>query len=255
MGAGTSVSLYGIGRGSRIAGRGFFLKSVTIHRIAIAAALAGLLACPTPATAQNAAPQPRRQFLTVSYDWLYTWPLHFDKFPLEDIVGMPIGSAEEPYDYRTDDGRTSIDVVQFKRRNRAVGAAVYPFGLSSGATLGIRGSIEQLPEIRVRFDGPSPIASYDFTGGVAYDVGAGVYVADRSAGWGVGSYSFLIGGIGRISSDLGNGRRYFAEGGGGLQSGPFGFELSVKFGWNRLNEPIEHRFFTVPINMRATVSF
>jgi hypothetical protein len=40
-----------------------------------------------------------------------------------------------------------------------------------------------------------------------------------------------------------------------VQSGPIGFELSVKFAWNRLSEPVEHRFFTVPINMRATVSF
>ena len=56
--------------------------------------------------------------MTVSYDWLYTWPLHFDKFPLEDIVGTPIDAAEPPYDYRTR-GRheRSIDVLEFKRRN------------------------------------------------------------------------------------------------------------------------------------------
>jgi hypothetical protein len=198
---------------------------------------------------------PRRQFVTVSYDWLYTWPLHFDKFPLEDIVGMPLDETDPPYDYRSEDGRTLVDVEQFRRRNRAVSVAVYPFGLSTGATLGIRGSIEQLPDIRVRFDGASPIASYSLTKAVAYDIGAGIYVADRSAGWGLGAYSFLIGGIGRVTSDERSGRRYFAEGGGGLQSGPFGFELSVKFGWNRFTEPVEHRFLTVPINMRATVSF
>ena len=50
-------------------------------------------------------------------------------------------------------------------------------------------------------------------------------------------------------------RRYFAEGGGGIQTGPIGFEISAKFGWNRLSEPVEHRFLTVPVNMRATVSF
>ena len=215
-----------------------------------------LLALAGDARAQdNAQPRPRRQFITVTYDWLYTWPLHFETWPLEDILGVPVDATEPPYDYRTEDGRTLIDVTEFKRRNRAVGASVYPFGLSHGATLGIRGSIEQLPDIRMRFDGPSPIASYELTGAVAYDVGAGVYVADRSPGWGLGAYSFLIGGIGRISSDLGSGRRYFAEGGGGLQTGPFGFELSVKFGWNKISEPVEHRFFTVPVNMRATVSF
>ena len=201
------------------------------------------------------APAPRRQFFTVSYDWLYTWPLHFAKFPLEDIVGVPLDEADSPYDYRSEDGRTFVDVQRFERRNRAVSGAVYPFGLSTGATLGIRGSIEQLPEIRVQFEGASPIGSYTFTNGLAYDIGAGVYVADRSGGWGLGAYSFLVGGIGRVTSDERSGRRYFAEGGGGLQSGPFGFELSVKFGWNKFTEPLEHRFLTVPINMRATVSF
>ena len=153
---------------------------------------------------------PRRQFVTVSYDWLYTWPLHFDKFPLEDIVGAPLDDTQPPYDYRTQDGRTFVDVEQFRRRNRAVSVAVYPFGLSTGATLGIRGSIEQLPDIRVRFDGASPIASYSLANAVAYDIAAGVYVADRSAGWGLGAYSFLTGGIGRVTSDERSGRRYFA---------------------------------------------
>ena len=83
----------------------------------------------------------------------------------------------------------------------------------------------------------------------------GLYVADRAPGWGLGSYAFILGGVGRITSDLGGGRRYFAEGGGGVQTGPIGFEISAKFGWNRLSEPVEHRFLTVPINMRATVSF
>lgn len=215
-----------------------------------------LIAIASPAGAQDAASvKPRRQFVTVSYDWLYTRPLHFARFPLEDLVGVPLDETDSPYDYQSEDGRTLVDVERFERRNRAIGVAVYPLGLSTGPTLGVRGSIERLPEIRVRFEGASPVANYSFTSGVAYDVGAGVYVADRSAGWGLGAYSFVVGGIGRITSDEGSGRRYFAEGGGGLQTGPFGFELSVKFGWNKLTEPVEHRFFTVPINMRATVSF
>jgi hypothetical protein len=40
-----------------------------------------------------------------------------------------------------------------------------------------------------------------------------------------------------------------------VQTGPIGFEISAKFGWNRMSDPVEHRFLTVPINMRATVSF
>jgi hypothetical protein len=227
-----------------------------VHRSRIVCTAALVICCAAGALAQDVGTShPRRQFVTVSYDWLYTWPLHFGKFPLEDIVGVAMDEGDPPYDYRSEDGRTLADVERFERRNRAVGVAIYPFGLAAGPTLGVRGSIERLPEIRVRLEGASPIPFYSFTSGVAYDLGAGVYVADRSAGWGLGAYSFLVGGFGRITSDEGNGRRYFAEGGGGLQSGPFGFELSVKFGWNKLTEPLEHRFFTVPVNMRATVSF
>ncbi len=68
-------------------------------------------------------------------------------------------------------------------------------------------------------------------------------------------HAFVAGGAGRIRSDLGDGSRYFAEGGGGLNSGPFGVQLAVKFAWNRLDDPIEHRFFTVPVTIRAMVSF
>ena len=167
----------------------------------------------------------------------------------------PVGEAEEPYDYRTRDGSTLIDVLEFKRPGQGVGVTVYPLGLSVGPTLGLRGTIENIPDVRMRFDGPGALDTYTLTNGLAYDIGAGVYVADRSPGWGLGSYAFFIGGIGRITSDLGDGRRLFAEGGGGMQTGPIGFEISLKFGWNTLNEPVEHKFLTVPLNMRATVSF
>jgi hypothetical protein len=199
--------------------------------------------------------QARRQWISVSYDWLYTLPLHFGEHPLADLVGAEVGQADAPYDYRTRDGSTLIDVLEFTRRGHGAGVTVYPLGMSAGPTLGVRGSIETLPDIRIVFDGPGPLDSYTLTHALAYDVGAGVYMADRAAGWGLGSYAFILGGVGRIRSDLGDGSRYFAEGGGGVQSGPVGFEISAKFGWNRLTEPVEHRFFTVPITMRATVSF
>ena len=83
---------------------------------------------------------------------------------------------------------------------------------------------------------------------------AGIYVAGRSPGWGIGSHAFVAGGVGRIRSDLGGGSRYFAEGGGGVTSGPIGVELSVKFAWNRLSEPVEHKFMTVPVSLRATLT-
>ena len=112
--------------------------------------------------------------------------------------------------------------------------------MKSGPTLGVRGSIETLPDIRFAFDGPGALDSYAFTNALAYDVGAGLYVADTSPGWGLGAYAFVVGGIGRITSDLGDGSRNFAEGGGGVQTGPFGFEISAKFGWNRMSDPVEH---------------
>jgi hypothetical protein len=159
------------------------------------------------------------------------------------------------FDYETRDGATRVDVLEFKRRSNGAGITVYPLGLGAGAALGIRGSFEDLPVIRLAFDGPDALDSYILTNARAYDVGAGLFVADRSAGWGLGSHAFVAGGIGRIRSDLGDGRRYFAEGGGGLSSGPLGVQLSVKFAWNRLSEPVEHRFPTVPIALRGTVSF
>jgi hypothetical protein len=213
-----------------------------------------------PATAQDAQPyapqKPRRQFVTFSADWLNTEPLHFASYPLEDLVGREVAAAQlEEYDYRTRDEQIRIDVVEFRRRNRAATVAIYPLGLSTGTTLGIRGSIEQLPTIRINFDGPGSPASYELTDGRAYDIGAGVYVADRSSGWGLGSQAFVVGGVGRIKSDQGEGTRMFAEGGGGLSVGPFGLQIAVKFAWNKLEEPVEHRFLTIPITLRGTVSF
>ncbi len=234
-------------------------RKLTIWRTLTIAATAATL-WPAGAEAQAAAAaQPaaaaRRQFLSVSYDWLYTWPARFADYPLADLVGTEVGGADPPYDYKTRDGSTFIDVLEFKRRGHGVGVTVYPLGMSVGPTLGLRGSIENLPDIRIVFDGPGTLDSYALTNALAYDAGAGLYVADRAPGWGLGSYAFILGGVGRITSDLGGGKRYFAEGGGGVQTGPIGFEISAKFGWNRLSEPVEHRFLTVPINMRATVSF
>jgi hypothetical protein len=200
--------------------------------------------------------QPRRQFITVSIDWLNTEPLHFASHPLEDLVGREVAAAQrEIYDYRTRNEQILIDVLEYGKRNTAMSVAVYPLGLSTGATLGIRGSIEQMPVIRIAFDGPGAPTPYAFTGGRAYDIGAGVYVADRSAGWGLGSMAFVVAGVGRIDADDNKGSRTFAEGGGGLTVGPVGVQLAVKFAWNRIERPVEHRFLTVPVTLRGTVSF
>jgi hypothetical protein len=212
----------------------------------------------TPVAAQDySSPRPRRQFVTVSLDWMNTEPLHFASHPLEDLVGREVAAAQlEEYEYRTRDEQIVIDVQEFRKRNRGISVAVYPLGLGSGTTLGLRGSVEDMPTIRIDFDGAEAPADYALTGARAYDVGAGLYVADRSAGWGLGSQAFVIGGVGRIKADGGlEGSRVFAEGGGGLSVGPLGVQLAVKFAWNRLSEPVEHRLLTVPITLRGTLSF
>jgi hypothetical protein len=226
------------------------------HR-AICTLVFAALFVPSLAAAQTYAPaKPRRQFVTLSMDWLYTHPLHFAEHPLQDLVGAEVAEAQfESYDYRTRDGQILIDVLEFSRRARGGALTVYPFGISSGATLGLRGSVEGLPTIRVAFAGPNAPGDYALRNARAYDVGVGVFVADRSAGWGLGSRAFLTAGAGRIRSDLGDGTRVFAEGGGGISSGPVGVELSVKFAWNRLDQPVEHRFLTVPVTLRGTLSF
>jgi hypothetical protein len=211
-----------------------------------------------PAVAQNYSPdKPRRQFVTVSLDWMNTEPLHFASHPLEDLVGREVAEAQmQTHDYQTRDEQILIDVREFRKRNRGMSLAIYPLGLSVGTTLGIRGSIEQVPSIRIDFEGAGAPPAYALTGAKAYDVGAGIFVADRSAGWGLGSQAFVVGGIGRIKADGGiEGSRVFAEGGGGLSVGPLGVQLAVKFAWNNVDDPVEHRFLTIPITLRGTLSF
>jgi hypothetical protein len=214
------------------------------------------LALATSAAAQPSGARARPHFITVSYDWHYTQPLHFARFPLEDFLGVDVASTQaEFYEYRTRDEATLIDVLEFSRRQHGLSATIYPLGMSAGPTLALRGSIEPLPQIRLAFVGPAPFGSYALTDARAFDASVGVYVADRSAGWGLGSHAFVLGGLGKITGAPGGGRRYFAEGGGGLSSGPFGVDLSVKFAWNRLDEPVDHRFLTVPITLRGTLTF
>ena len=210
-----------------------------------------------PVSAQTYSVQKaRRHFITISYDTLFTQALHFSDHPLEDLVGTGVAAAQfEQYDYRTRDGAILIDVLEFKKRGKGASVTLYPFGLSVGPALALRGSVEDLPVIRIAFDGAAAPPDYALTGGRAYDVSAAIYVADRSAGWGLGSHAFVGGGVGRIKSDTRNGERYFGEAGGGLSSGPLGVELSVKFAMNRFIDPVDHRFLTVPVTLRGTLTF
>jgi hypothetical protein len=211
----------------------------------------------TSASAQVYEPKkPRRQFVTIATEWLWTQPLHFLEHPLQDLVGREVASSQfEAHDYHTRDDQILIDVLDFTHKGRGASVTVYPLGLSTGPALGLRASAEDLPAIRIAFSGAGAPPDYVFTGAHAYDFGAALFVADHAPGWGLGSHAFVGGGVGRIRSDLSDGHRVFAEGGGGLTSGPVGVDLSVKFGWNRLTTPVEHRFFTVPITLRGTLTF
>ena len=230
---------------------GFLQRSSTAALAALA-----VLCLAAPAAAQAPDRQPRRHWITVSTDWLYTHPLHFEKHPLEALVGSEVAVAQrEIYDYQTRDGNITIDVLEFTRRGRGAGVTIFPFGSSTKTTLALRGSYEQLPVIRMTFDGPGAPAPYALTSARALDVGAAIHVPDRAPGLGLGSYAFFGGGAGRIHSDLNGGSRYFAEGGGGLAVGPIGVELSVKFALNRLTAPVDHRFWTVPVSVRGTLTF
>jgi hypothetical protein len=202
-------------------------------------------------------PTPRRHWVTVSLDWLHTQPLHFGDHPVEDLVGREVGEAQrQTFDYESRDGLTRVDVVEFRRRGSGYGLTVYPFGMATGATLGVRLSAEDIPRIEMRIDGPALVSSYLLEDARALDVSVGVYVADRAPGWGLGSHAFVAGGFGRIRSDIfGRGPRYFAEGGGGLSAGPIGVELAVKFAWNQLDAPVSHSFLTVPVVVRGQVTF
>jgi hypothetical protein len=198
----------------------------------------------------------RKHFISISYDWQYTHPLSFQKHPLEDLLGQPVDEVHlERFQYRTADGQTLVNVLEFEHPGNAVGVTVYPFGASEGATLALRGSIEQVPDIRVAFTGPAPVPVHALTNGRAFDAAVGVDMSDRAPGWSLGSHAFLLGGLGRVQTDQSDGSRYFLEGGGGLTSGPLGVDLSVKFAVNRFSSPVSHRVYTIPVSLRATLTF
>lgn len=215
-----------------------------------------LLVAAAPGEAQSRAQRARRQFVSISVDYLHTLPLHFLEWPVEQLVGREVAKAQrQAHDYHSRDGLTTVDVLEFRRRGRGLGLTLYPFGMSVGPTLGLRFSREDLPVIRMNVDGPAHVAGYALTDGRAYDGSVGLYVSDRAPGWGLGSHAFLAAGAGLVRGSRGDGHRVFAEGGGGVNVGPIGVQLACKFALNRLTDPLAHQFVTVPITVRASVSF
>jgi hypothetical protein len=227
-----------------------------IQTVAAVWMLAALAASGNPRPQPYKAAKARRHFISVSYEKQYVQPYSFNKHPLADLFGQPVDEVHlERFQYRTRDQRTQVNVLEYGKRGSAIGATVYPFGSSVGATLAIRGSIETMPTIRLAFSGPAPSPTYELTNGRAADIGAGVEMSDRSAGWGLGAHAFLVGGIGRAMTDQMNGKRYFAEAGGGVMSGPFGVDICVKFTVNRFDAPVTHSIYTIPVSVRGTLTF
>lgn len=233
------------------------MKKISVYLLG--AALLGASALDASAQASRQfKPESRKQYFAVSTDWLNLMPLHLKEMPFEQLTGRELGTSQRKdwdYESRGDGGLTQVDVLEYQRRARGFGVAVYPFGSSVGPSLMLKGAVENLPSFRARFDGPSNVSSYELVDARAYDAGIGVIVADRSPGWGLGSHAYIVGGAGRLDSAHGRGSRIFGEGGGGLSIGPIGVELSVKFAKNTLANPIEHNFYTVPVSLRATIGF
>ncbi|MBI1873601.1 MAG: hypothetical protein HYZ58_11895 [Acidobacteria bacterium] len=203
------------------------------------------------------ASQPHRQFVTISIDRPHTFPLHFKDHPLEDLTARALNEVQGggDVDYRSDDGRTTVDVLEFGRRGRGGGIMVYPFGSRNGLALAVRASYETLPVIRLAIMDGGATTSYNLRDGRAYDLGAGFIVSDRPPAWGLGTHSFALAGVGRVRGERGDGDRVFGEAGGGVSVGPVGVQFSVKVAYNKLSDPRAHAFFTVPLTLRGTLSF
>jgi hypothetical protein len=231
-----------------------------MRRLKIGITVIALCACACPAFAQRVPLEkpPRRQWFTLFVDLQQQQPLHFKEYPLEQLVGQDLSELNEPgnpYNYRARDGFTSVDVVEYRKRTTGIGLTVYPFGARNGPALAIRVAREQLPILRFNIARSGVFERYQLTDGLATDFGLGVIVNDRPRGWSLGAHSFVIGGLGRLKGERGDGTRYFAEGGGGINFGPVGLDIGVKFAYNRLEDPRPHNFFTVPISIRGTVTF
>lgn len=199
----------------------------------------------------------QRQFVTLTIDWRSTQPINFKKYPLEQLVKVPLEWNYELGGYHSNDQSISITDAKLDGRKLGIGAMVYPFGLKKeGTTLAIRGNYEALPNIGFLIKSPEGQEWYHLKNAQAYDLGIGAISAGgNSDGWGLGSYAFIVIGVGYINEPRGNGSSYFAEAGGRIAAGPLGVEMFFGVRNNKLPNPRPHSFFTVPIGLRAAVTF
>ena len=225
----------------------------TLPVLWLVAALAAPAGAQAPAYREAKA---RRHFISLSFERQFVQPYGFAKHPLAELLGQPVSEVHlETFQYRTEDGQTVAVVDEYGKHATALGATIYPFGSSVGATLAIRGSIETLPPIRVSFAGATPLPGYLLLNGRALDLGVGVDMSDRAPGWGLGAHAFVLAGIGRADTELRDGRRYFVEGGGGVSSGPLGVDIAFKYSINRFTLPVVHSVHMIPISVRGTLTF
>lgn len=224
---------------------------------AVAVCLAAMIAAPGIAEAQSyRGAKARKHFISISFERQFVQPYSFGAHPLTELLGQPVDEARlESFQYRTRDQQTLVHVREYGERASGIGATIYPFGSSVGATLAIRGSIESLPPIRVAFTGPAPSPTYELTNGRATDIGVGIDMSDRAPGFGLGAHAFVLGGVGRAHTDQLDGSRYFIEGGGGVTSGPIGVDLSFKYAVNRFKTPVTHSVHMIPISIRGSLTF
>jgi hypothetical protein len=223
--------------------------------LSFATACSVILLVPDELGAQDRV-EPRKQWVTITLDWAYSRPLHFKERPLEQLAGVELGESRqaEP-EFRSEDGLTTVDIFELSRPVHGWSVSAYPLGAGNGPSLMVRYAYETLPVTRFEIRNPSGSELYLLRDGSSKDFGVGVIVSDRQRGWGLGAHSFFLAGFGRLSGERGSGDRYFGEAGAGINVGPLGFQFAVKLAYNKLADPRTHRFFTVPIALRGTLSF
>ena len=183
----------------------------------------------------------------VSYDWLYTQPLHFAEHPVEDLVGQRGGGGAvrglRLPDPRRHDPHRRARVQAARPRGRRHGVSVRPERRrDAGAPRQRRGSAGHPHRLRRRRRAADVRA--DRRAGVRRVGARSSWPIDRPAGASEAMPSSAGASAGSRATRT-DGDRIFAEGGGGLNSGPIGVELSIKFAWNHLDRagrsPLHHR--------------